>query len=137
VDPDEIDERVRSTTERVWASIDCKTCANSCRQVRPTVTDEEVSRLALRLGVNRQEFIEQYLEATEALGENPWQTRTLPCPFLKGNLCSVYDDRPADCQGYPYLHNEDFVSRTIAVIERTFTCPIVYEVMEELKKSFG
>ena len=27
--------------------------------------------------------------------------------------------------------------RTIGMIERTFTCPIVYQVMEELKKSLG
>jgi hypothetical protein len=29
------------------------------------------------------------------------------------------------------------ISRTMGMIERTFTCPIVYEVMEELKNSLG
>jgi len=29
------------------------------------------------------------------------------------------------------------VFRTLRMIERTFTCPIVYEVLEELKKSLG
>ena len=65
----------------------------------------------------------------------PWQTRSTPCPFLKDNLCSIYEDRPAECSGYPYLYKPDFVVRTLAMVERTFTCPIVYEVMEELKKS--
>jgi hypothetical protein len=31
----------------------------------------------------------------------------------------------------------NFVSRTLGMVERTFTCPIVYEVVEELKESLG
>ena len=137
LEPDEIDQRVFETTRRVWAGIDCTTCANCCREVKPTFSEEEVNRVARRIGMERRRFIERYLERSEACSENPWQTRTTPCPFLKDNLCSVYEDRPADCSGYPYLYQPDFVFRTWGMIERTFTCPIVYEVMEELKKSLG
>jgi hypothetical protein len=35
------------------------------------------------------------------------------------------------------LYEPEFVFRTMGMIGRTFTCPIVYEVMEELKKSLG
>ena len=42
-----------------------------------------------------------------------------------------------DCRGYPYLDEPDFAFRTMAMIERTLTCPIVYEVMEELKREVG
>jgi len=87
--------------------------------------------------MEHQPFIETYLKRAEAGGENPWRTRATPCPFLKENLCSVYEDRPADCSGYPYLYQPEFASRTMGMVERTFTCPIVYEVMEHLKKSLG
>jgi uncharacterized protein len=137
LEPDEIDQRVFETTRRVWAGIDCTACANCCREVKPSFSTEEVQRLATRLGMESQQFIESYLEPIEGLGENPWQTRSTPCPFLKDNLCSVYEDRPADCSGYPYLYEKEFVSRTLGMIGRTFTCPIVYNVMEELKKSLG
>ncbi|MGH8175361.1 MAG: YkgJ family cysteine cluster protein, partial [Steroidobacter sp.] len=137
LDPEELDQRVFELTKRVWAGIDCTTCANCCKTVRPTFSEEEIERLARRLGIARQQFIETYLEPSEAGDENPWQTRTTPCPFLKENRCSVCEDRPADCSGYPYLYEPDFASRTIAMIDRTFTCPIVYEVMEELKRSVG
>ena len=93
--------------------------------------------MALRVGMARAQLIETYLEPTEAHTDNPWQTRSTPCPFLKDNLCSVYEDRPNDCSGYPYLYEPEFVSRTLAMIERTFTCPIVYRVMEEQKRSLG
>jgi Fe-S-cluster containining protein len=105
--------------------------------MKPTFSEEEVGRVARRLGMERQQLVETYLERSEPGNENPWQTRTTPCPFLKDNLCSIYEDRPAECSGYPYLYKPDFVFRTIGMIERTFTCPIVYEVMDELKKFSG
>jgi uncharacterized protein len=63
--------------------------------------------------------------------------RTKPCPFLKENRCTVYEDRPGDCSGYPYLYKPKFVSRAMGMIERTFTCPIVFTVLEDLKRSTG
>ena len=40
-------------------------------------------------------------------------------------------------ESYPYLNEPCFVFRTMAMIKRTSTCPIVYEVMDDLKKSLG
>lgn len=137
LEPGEIDARVFEITRRVWAGIDCTACANCCRVVKPSFSEDEVDRLARRMGMDRSQFVENYLERSEAGSENPWQTRTTPCPFLKDNRCSVYEDRPADCSKYPYLYEPDFAFRTMAMIGRTFTCPIVYEVMEELRKSLG
>ena len=137
LDPEEIDSRVFAATRRVWAEIDCTKCANCCREVHPTFSEEEVDRLARRLAMTRQQFIDAYLQRSEPGNDNPWTTRTRPCPFLKDNLCSVYEDRPADCSGYPYLYEPEFVFRTLGMIGRASTCPIVYEVMEELKKSTG
>lgn len=135
LDPQEIDSRVFAATRRVWAGIDCTKCANCCREVHPTFSDQEVNRLASRLAITREQFIEAYLQRSEPDDDNPWTTRSTPCPFLKDNLCSVYEDRPADCSGYPYLYEPKFISRTLGMIGRTFTCPIVYEVLEEMKKS--
>lgn len=137
LESEEIDRHVFAITRRVWAGIDCTECANCCREVHPTFSDDEVECLARRLKMDRRELIEKYLKATEPGDENPWETRTLPCPFLEGNRCSVYDDRPADCRGYPYLDKPEFESRTMAMMQRASTCPIVYEVLEELKPVLG
>lgn len=93
--------------------------------------------MAQGLGIQRQEFIQTYLEQSDIDSDNPRQTRSTLCPLLKDNPCSIYEDSPAECSGYPYLYKPDFVPRTLAMAERTFICPIVYEVMEELKKSIG
>ena len=137
LEAEEIDRRVFAITRRVWAGIDCTSCANCCREVHPTFSEKEVDRLALRLGLDRGRFIQKYLERAEGGREKPWQTRSKPCPFLKDNLCSVYEDRPADCSGYPYLYEPEFVFRTMAMIERAPSFPIVYEVLEKLKESLG
>lgn len=137
LEPEEIDERVFAATRRVWAGIDCMQCANCCREVHPTFSDEEVNRLARRLAVTGEQFVETYLTRSGPDSDNPWTTRTAPCPFLKDNRCSVYEDRPADCRGYPYLYEPEFIFRTMAMISRTFTCPIVYEALEDLKKTLG
>jgi len=137
LDATELDDRVFELTKKIWAGIDCTACANCCKEVKPTFSGEDVDRLSRRLGIDSQQFIERYLEKSEPGDENPWQTRTTPCPFLKDDRCSVYEDRPADCRGYPYLYDSDFASRMMGMIGRTFTCPIVYEVLEELKESFG
>lgn len=129
---DEIDGQVWETTKRVWAGIDCTVC----REVRPTLSEEEVNRLAARLGTTPLQFIDTYQEPNGD-DDNPWQTRTSPCPFFKDNRCSVYEDRPDICKGYPYLYDPEFSSRTMGMISRTFTCPIVYEVIEDLKNSWG
>lgn len=65
LDPDEMDRQVFETTRRIWAGIDCTACANCCREVRPTFSDEDVIRLAGRIGVSRQEFTDAYLQGTE------------------------------------------------------------------------
>ena len=132
----EMDRQVWETTKRVWSGIDCTACANCCREGKPTFSEEEVSRLAARLGTTPLQFIDTYLEPNGD-DDNPWQTRTTPCPFLKDNRCSVYEDRPADCRGYPYLYESGFSTRTMGMISRTFTCPIVYEVVDELKRSWN
>jgi len=137
LESDQIDQRVGDITRRVWAGIDCTTCANCCRELTPTFSEEEVDRVAHRLGMQRQEFIQAYLKRSDDDSDNPWQTRSTPCPFLKDNLCSIYEDRPGECSGYPYLYKPGFVFRTLGMVERTLTCPIVYEVVEELKKSLG
>jgi Fe-S-cluster containining protein len=137
LESEELDRRVVELTRRVWATIDCTACANCCKTVQPTFSEEDVESLSRRLAIERQQLIETYFEPTKPGADNPFQTRTTPCPFLKDNRCSVYEDRPADCRRYPYLNEPDFVFRTIAMIDRTFTCPIVYEVLEELKRDVG
>ena len=138
---EELDQLVFDVTRRVWAGIDCTTCGNCCKELTPGMTDEEAQRLAAHLGLSLADFRGQYLKAPGSPGEDSqddaddarWRIRGKPCPFLKDNRCSVYEGRPAECRNYPYLYEPEFSFRTLGMIERTFTCPVVCRVFEELK----
>ncbi len=136
ISDEELDRLVGQLTNEVWAEIDCQDCGRCCRELRPGMTDEEQVRLAGRAGMTVAEFRECYLVPDEEEPEN-LQMKICPCPFLKDNRCTVYEDRPAECRDYPYLYESDFSYRTLSMIGRTFTCPIVYRVIEGLKKWFG
>jgi len=127
-----LDEHVRDTSLSVAAQIDCTQCANCCKVLQPVVDAEDLDRLAGRLGISQGEFESRYV-MREEFGE--MCLNISPCPFLKDNLCSVYEDRPKACRDFPYLQSEGFRQRMIAVIENSARCPIVFNTLEELKRS--
>ena len=127
-----LDAAVQETTDRVWEHIDCRQCANCCRTMQVEVDDDDIARLASHLSLTVDEFHEAYV-AMAVFGEKVLKTQ--PCVFLDAdNKCSVYDNRPAVCRDFPYLHAKDFRSRTYMMIDNTAVCPIVFNVWDELKE---
>ncbi len=90
---------VQQATQEVWAHIDCRTCANCCKTRHPVFSRAEVQRIAEYLGTTAAELRARYLQVDQEAAK--YVTRELPCPFLKDNLCSIYDVRPSVCAGYP------------------------------------
>jgi Fe-S-cluster containining protein len=130
---DKLDKLVADITRRVWAEIDCTACANCCKTLHPEFSDKDQQIVAEKLGISVEQFREKYLELNTDDDESVWQIRQSPCPFLENNKCTIYENRPTDCRDYPYLYEPEFSSRTMGMVERTYTCPIVFEVFEELK----
>jgi Fe-S-cluster containining protein len=94
----------------------------------PSLDAEDMDRLAQALGLALPTLQETYLQGTES---GRWELPA-PCPLLDGNLCRVYEARPRTCREYPHLHN-DFRAHSMARIQDTFICPIVFNVVEGLK----
>lgn len=125
---------VSETTSEVWKHIDCRSCANCCRSQHPVFSRTEAQRIAAYLGLTLEEVRARYLTPDAETGR--YITRELPCPFLDGNLCSIYEVRPAVCADYPHLHR-NLRSRLWQAIDNAAVCPIVYNVLERLKTSLG
>jgi Fe-S-cluster containining protein len=121
---------VRELADEITAQIDCTQCANCCRKTVTLVSEEEIERIANALGISVAAFQETYLEWDEDRGGH-WQLPA-PCPLLEGNLCRVYGACPTSCREYPHLHN-DFRASSISRIRSTYVCPIVFNVVEEMK----
>ncbi|TFF97608.1 MAG: YkgJ family cysteine cluster protein [Promethearchaeota archaeon] len=128
---EEVDEIVHRLYEKYASQMDCRECANCCKVLGTVVDDDDIERLAERLGMSPAEFEEQYVEYDPSLSEKSINIK--PCPFLKDNRCQYYDVRPKECAAYPYLHKPYFSARTLGVIENYSVCPLVFNVYEALK----
>ena len=131
---EELDKLVSRVAGKCQSEIECISCGRCCKKLKPTFSQQDQQRLADRLGITVEQLRQQYLDYDKSDDEPMWQIKNTPCPFQEDNKCTVYEERPQDCRGYPYLHKAGFSCRTIGMIERTFICPIAFNVMEKLKK---
>src|SRR5262249_53334646 len=111
---------VSETTSEVWQHIDCRSCANCCRTRQPVFSRTEAQRIAAYLGPILEDLLPRYSPSDAEPGK--YTTQAPPCPFLDGNLSSIYEVRPALCADYPHFHR-NFPSRLWQVTDNAETCP--------------
>lgn len=131
ISEEKIDLIVHELYKKVSSEIDCRACANCCREVQPVFDQEDIQRFSKCLDISCAQFKDQYLIKDDDPGKFVFNKR--PCPFLKDNLCSHYNCRPRDCKSYPHLHKCGFIFRLINVIGNCSICPVVFNVYECLK----
>ncbi|HEY3332651.1 MAG TPA: YkgJ family cysteine cluster protein [Capsulimonadaceae bacterium] len=131
----QLDAIVQEVTDDVWSRIDCLSCGNCCKTLQITVDRPDVLRLAKRLGVSEKQFARDHVRTDR---DGVTHLLSGPCRFLgDDNKCSVYEDRPQACRDFPYLREPDFRSRSISMIENAGTCPIVFNVLQILKRKLN
>jgi len=129
---EDLDLIVHSINDRVLSQIDCKNCGNCCREIYPSFDLQDLQKIAQAMQLSQDQFKDKYLKTDKEPGR--FVTKVKPCPFLKNNICTQYENRPKSCQSYPHLDKSDFVFRLIGVISNYEICPIVFNVYEALKK---
>ena len=130
-----VDGLVQELDAIITPQVDCTSCGNCCRSLMITITPVEVTQLAAHLNRSETDVIEQYVET----GSNNSQMviNTIPCHFLEGNCCSIYEQRFAECREFPGLHLPQFTDRLFAMLMHYGRCPIIYNVLEEMKNRMG
>ena len=122
--PDDIDDVVKALSQKYFALIDCKECANCCRVLELEFTEPDLHTIAKSMEQSIDEFKKRFVvEGTMK-----------PCPALKGNLCSIYEGRPDACRSYPHLEKPHFTSRLCGILNSIGVCPIAFNAFEELKE---
>ena len=134
--PQDLFRRIARDVEQ---QIDCKACANCCREPRVNVSQEDVDTLARYLDMTPEQVLKEYTvvdaeDHSRILG----QTST-GCVFLDGNLCMVYEARPRACREFPYLATEQrsLGGRLSSVCKHASLCPIIYNTLEAYKHAVG
>ncbi|MES2778489.1 MAG: YkgJ family cysteine cluster protein [Bacteroidota bacterium] len=128
----EVDERIHRLSETVSAQVDCLQCANCCKKLEPGLEANEIETLATL----KQQAIELFKQEYVAYDGEALYLKTKPCMFLNDCSCTIYEHRPAACAGYPHLNQTDMKFRR-TLWENYSICPIVFNVVEELKVELG
>ena len=128
----EADERIHRLSETVSAQIDCLACANCCKKLEPGLEAAEIETLATL----KQQAIDEFKQHYVAYDGEALYLKTKPCTFLEDCSCTIYENRPAACFGYPHLNQPDMKFRR-TLWENYSVCPIVFNVVEELKSELG
>jgi Fe-S-cluster containining protein len=124
-----IDTHIHTLYEEVKQQIDCTKCGNCCKNLEPGLDDDEVPILAAASQIKLIDFKQQYV----AFDGVAYFLKTKPCMFLNDCKCTIYKQRPKACAGFPHLDGKDMKYKR-SLWENYFVCPIVYVVVERLKK---
>lgn len=125
----EIDHLIAELQRTITPQIDCLKCANCCKSLEPGLEQDEVKKLAQL----KQLEIETFKQTFIAFDGDAHYLKTKPCLFLNDCACSIYSERPKACQEYPHLLQKDMKYRK-TFWENYSICPIVFNVIEELKR---
>lgn len=124
---------VHSLHEDISGKTDCLACANCCRSLGPRITDKDVERISRLLKLKASDMMDKYLRIDE---DGDMVFKSMPCPFLgNDNYCAIYESRPKACRDYPHTDRKRFYQIYNLSIKNAYTCPIVFEVLEQLRNN--
>jgi len=135
LDGNHVDKLVNTLNEEIAPKIDCTACGNCCKSLMVNITQPEVERLSVFLEMDVDSLKEKYVETSQQ--GDMMVLNTIPCHFLKGTSCSIYEHRFTECRDFPALHRGNFKERLFSTFMHYGRCPIIYNVVEELKTQTG
>lgn len=132
---DDLDRKFAKLHKELFADYDCSSCRNCCRMYSGTIPAEDLEKDAEHLGITKEQFIDFFLEKNQYGG---YCTKHAPCDFLQedGN-CRLGDCRPKNCADYPYTDRPGRLSSMLSILDNAAICPVVFEMLERLKKEYG
>ncbi len=129
--PKNLDSIVHQLHYEAFEKFDCLDCANCCKTIGPRLTNKDIERLAKHLKIKLHDFINQYILTDE---DGDYIFKEHSCPFLlPDNYCIVYENRPKACREYPHTDRKRFYQILELSNKNCETCPVVYDIFEELK----
>jgi Fe-S-cluster containining protein len=84
--------------------------------------------------MSREDVKEKYIEESQ---QGNCFINTIPCHFLADNKCTIYENRFTECRDFPHLHKPGFKARLAGTLMHYGRCPIIYNVIEEMKVKTG
>ena len=134
INTETLDVQVHALNKVITPQIDCTTCGACCKQLMINVTPQENETVANFLEITPTDFKENYLEESV---QGKLIINTIPCHFLADTKCTIYENRFTECKAFPHLHEPNFKNRLFGTLIHYAMCPIIYNVVEQLKLTVG
>jgi hypothetical protein len=129
--PKNLDDVVHGLHDEAFTKFNCLDCANCCKTIGPRLIDKDIERLAKHLKMKVSDFSSKYVLTDE---DGDFVFKEHPCPFLlPDNYCMVYENRPKACREYPHTDRKRFYQILELSYKNCQTCPVVFEIFEEMK----
>ncbi len=130
-----LDANVQQLNALIAPQISCTDCGNCCQTLMVNITEPECQRISKYLQKTTEEFKEEFVETSQE--GTMMVLNKMPCHFLKDKSCSIYEHRFTECKEFPQLNNDNFKSRTFSTMMHFGRCPIIFNVMQQLKINLG
>lgn len=129
-----IDDLFHKINDEVFSKINCLECANCCKTLGPRLSERDISHISKKMNIKTSVFESKYLIIDE---DGDYIFKTMPCPFLDSeNYCSIYEYRPKACSDYPHTQQPEILKKQKITIKNSFTCPVVFEILEKVKQTW-
>jgi Fe-S-cluster containining protein len=130
----ETDDLVYKLNDLIAPQVDCTACGACCRSLMINVTDFDAERISGRLNIPVRTFKKDFIEESV---QGQMIMNRIPCHFLEENSCTVYEHRFTECREFPHLHKKNFKGRLFGTLVHYAMCPIIFNVVENLKYETG
>jgi len=138
-DPKELDEHFHRLHNEIFYKYDydCCKCNNCCNLYDIRMEPKDIAAVAGHLGITENDFIEKYL-IPDKREFDCLIIKDKPCNFLDSNgKCRIYEYRPSVCRGFPYTNKPDRLYNMLSILDFMEECPVIFEIIEELKKIYN
>ena len=134
-DPDILDRHFKELHEKYFKIYNCKDCRNCCKKLNTSMTEEELDTICNKLNLDKEELISNELDINTS---GKYSFKCNRCKFLDDdNNCLAENCLPESCRDYPYTNKSERLFSLYGIISNASICPVVYEILEELKKIYN
>lgn len=133
----DLDTLIDQIANPIIDGIDCTQCGNCCRSLDVYLEPSDAKRLSSGTQILYETLVNLHIDQDRAAAVDEWGVfKHKPCVFLEGKICSIYEYRPNSCREYP-VFTPDFRWTVQEVLGGVGLCPIIYNMIEQLKIELG